>query len=299
MIRCGRAVVTRPWPGTRPRRAGERRAPREVRREVATSEDAWTRILLPRGVRAVTRRAAGLLTRGSPSRRLPGRSQWCSGGGHLPLQRRDRPGLAPGSLTALRIRRPYHRPRWTSTRIALACGGRLGGRSSPSGDARPRHGARRLGSPAPQAGPHGRVRRPRDPAPPRDRPGWLAVAVGRAYAASDEWHQTFVEGRRALRRRAIDTAGATPASPPGISPRGALAMTAFASISTRSATPGRSGRPGSRTPPRCSGSTPGRCPPTASRRRPRSTPPAPATGGRCSSASRRITLPSTSGPAQR
>jgi len=31
-------------------------------------------------------------------------------GEHLPLQRRDRPGLAPGSLTALRMGAgPYHR----------------------------------------------------------------------------------------------------------------------------------------------------------------------------------------------
>ena len=41
----------------------------------------------------------------------PSRSgdQWHFGGGHLPLQRRDRPGFAPGSLTARLSRRAYHR----------------------------------------------------------------------------------------------------------------------------------------------------------------------------------------------
>src|SRR5829696_6209938 len=47
------------------------------------------------------RRAAGLLTRGALPRRLPG--PWASGSSareRLPSQRRDRPGLAPGSLSA-------------------------------------------------------------------------------------------------------------------------------------------------------------------------------------------------------
>src|SRR5213593_4502715 len=60
---------------------------------------------LPRGVRYG--RAAG---RSSDSRlplcRLPKRAaQWRRGGGHLLSQRRDRPGLAPGSLTV----GPYRR----------------------------------------------------------------------------------------------------------------------------------------------------------------------------------------------
>src|SRR5918992_459588 len=51
---------------------------------------------------SVWRGAAGLLTRGSPLRGLPGLS--ASGivaERRLPSQRRDRPGLAPGSLTVL------------------------------------------------------------------------------------------------------------------------------------------------------------------------------------------------------
>ncbi len=50
--------------------------------------------------------AAGLLTRGSlsrrlPGRRFPGRASGISAGEQLPSQRRDRPGFAPGSLTEL------------------------------------------------------------------------------------------------------------------------------------------------------------------------------------------------------
>src|SRR5215211_675355 len=49
---------------------------------------------------------------GLPLHRLPGPGgQWRVGGGHLPSQRRDRPGLAPGSLSVRRLRRrDYHRP---------------------------------------------------------------------------------------------------------------------------------------------------------------------------------------------
>jgi hypothetical protein len=58
--------------------------------------------------------AAGLLTRGSLSRRLPSpacRASGFSAREHLPSQRRDRPGLAPGSLTELLLcERAYHRP---------------------------------------------------------------------------------------------------------------------------------------------------------------------------------------------
>src|SRR4051794_18337179 len=74
------------------RRQPERARPRRSRGRQGNGE---TRILLPRGVRAL-RRAAGLLTRGSLPRRLPG--QLPSGVvavERLPLQRRDRPGLAP------------------------------------------------------------------------------------------------------------------------------------------------------------------------------------------------------------
>src|SRR5215472_2170138 len=55
--------------------------------------------------------AAGLLTRGSLPRRLPGsKASGTPAGEHLPSQRRDRPGLAPGSLTVLSFGgRAYHR----------------------------------------------------------------------------------------------------------------------------------------------------------------------------------------------
>ena len=54
--------------------------------------------------------AAGLLTRGSPLHRLPGpEASGVVAERQLPSQRRDRPGLAPGSLTALRMcGRAYH-----------------------------------------------------------------------------------------------------------------------------------------------------------------------------------------------
>ena len=53
--------------------------------------------------------AAGLLTRGSLFAAFPASRPVAFRGEHLPSQRRDRPGLAPGSLTALRMcRRAYH-----------------------------------------------------------------------------------------------------------------------------------------------------------------------------------------------
>ena len=57
------------------------------------------------------RNATGLLTRGSLPRRLPGlRASGVVAGERLPSQRRDRPGFAPGSLTAfLCVGRAYQR----------------------------------------------------------------------------------------------------------------------------------------------------------------------------------------------
>jgi VanZ like family len=57
------------------------------------------------------RNATGLLTRGSLPRRLPGsQASDVVAGERLPSQRRDRPGFAPGSLTAfLYVARAYHR----------------------------------------------------------------------------------------------------------------------------------------------------------------------------------------------
>src|SRR5262245_38788590 len=65
-------------------------------------------------------RAAGLLTRGSPPCRLPGpEASGTSARERLPSQRRDRPGLTPGSLSARRtfVRRPYHGPKVTLDRF--------------------------------------------------------------------------------------------------------------------------------------------------------------------------------------
>ena len=76
----------------------------ECRRESAGDEDGRTKHLNPpfREGFGYVGGAAGLLTRGSLPRRLP--DPEVSGvvaGEQLPLQRRDRPGLAPGSLTVL------------------------------------------------------------------------------------------------------------------------------------------------------------------------------------------------------
>src|SRR5581483_7667277 len=89
------------------------------------------------------------MTRGSPWRRLPGlASSGTAGAGHLPLQRRDRPGLAPGSLTARLSRRTL------SSRAGVLCAASpaLAARRPLGGTdlravlgARPRHGARDLG----------------------------------------------------------------------------------------------------------------------------------------------------------
>ena len=102
-----RACVTR---AARPpeRRRARRQRGREERRRGTPGH----RILLPRGVRVLAARGRSSDS-GRPLRRLPGRSQWRRGGGHLPSQRRDRPGLAPGSLSASPVmsrRRAYHRP---------------------------------------------------------------------------------------------------------------------------------------------------------------------------------------------
>jgi hypothetical protein len=64
--------------------------------------------------------AEGLLTRGSPLRHLPGpKASGFSAEKQLPLQRRDRPGFAPGSLTACRWGRPYHGPMPASRALSL------------------------------------------------------------------------------------------------------------------------------------------------------------------------------------
>src|SRR2546423_1750735 len=106
VVLCGRAVA-----GARGPRAPGPRGPPQGRGRIRGERVGEARILLPRGVRCL-RRAAGLLTRGSLPRRLPGlTASGFSTRERLPLQRRDRPGLAPGSLSARRYRaRAYHRP---------------------------------------------------------------------------------------------------------------------------------------------------------------------------------------------
>ena len=94
---------------TRTRSAAEAAAARASASATAERSErvGEARILLPRGVRL--RRAAGLLTRGPLSAAFPARRPVASGGEHLPSQRRDRPGLAPGSLSArLCAARAYH-----------------------------------------------------------------------------------------------------------------------------------------------------------------------------------------------
>ena len=92
--------------------------------------------------------------------------QWRVAGEHLPSQRRDRPGLAPGSLTALRVRADpiigLCPPTSSALLSALASRGRLGGAHLRALlGARSRHRARQLGSPAAEARARRRVRRAR------------------------------------------------------------------------------------------------------------------------------------------
>ena len=159
------------------------------------------------------RRSSRSSDSGPPPRRLPSRGQWRRGEERLPLQRRDRPGLAPGSLTALLVSvRAYHRtvsdtaPRshaglrpsgvrhrifrlwlpvvaWAALIFALSSipdlGTGLGGWDLV---------LRKLAHAAEYAVLGALLLR----ATGRAR---LAFALGTLYAVSDELHQTFVPGR--------------------------------------------------------------------------------------------------------
>jgi VanZ like family len=143
------------------------------------------------------RSATGLLTRGSLLRRLPGSRQWLRGGEHLPLQRRDRPGFAPGSLTVLLVSgRAYHRKvpgsfvrswlpvvLWAAFIFALSSvpdlGTGLGGWDLVLRKIAHAAEFAVLGALLARA-----MGRPR-----------LAFAIGVLYAVSDELHQSFVPGR--------------------------------------------------------------------------------------------------------
>jgi len=118
-------------------------------------------------------------------------------GEHLPLQRRDRPGFAPDSLTALLIGgRAYHRTvhgsfarlwlpilAWAALIFAFSAvpdlGTGLGGWDLALRKLAHVTEYAVLGALLVRA--TGR--------------GWLAFALGTLYAASDEIHQTFVPGR--------------------------------------------------------------------------------------------------------
>jgi hypothetical protein len=134
---------------------------------------------------------------GLPLRRLPGLRQWRRGGERLPLQRRDRPGFAPGSLTVLLYRRrAYHRTvsgpvvriwvplvAWAGLIFALSSvpdlGTGLGGWDLA---------LRKIAHAAEYAVLGVLLLRALGRA-------WLAVAAGVLYAVSDEVHQAFVPGR--------------------------------------------------------------------------------------------------------
>src|SRR5918992_5684294 len=103
-------VVVRP--STRTLTVAARAPPGSTR--ASTAERARTRGLRstnpPSARGSVWRSAAGLLTRGSPLRGLPGlQASGIVAERRLPSQRRDRPGLAPGSLTVLLVAAAYHR----------------------------------------------------------------------------------------------------------------------------------------------------------------------------------------------
>ncbi len=157
------------------------------------------------------RSEAGLLTRGALPHRLPGVS--ASGdvaGKHLPLQRRDRPGLAPGSLTALRCRGgAYHRTvpadalrlwapvvGWAALIFAFSSVPDLG-----TGLGAWDLVLRKLAH-AVEFAVLGALLARAFAAPA------VAAASGVLYAVSDELHQTLVAGREgSMRDLAIDAAG--------------------------------------------------------------------------------------------
>ncbi len=148
---------------------------------------------------------------GLPLRRLPGRGQWRRGEGLLPSQRRDRPGFAPGSLSARRCSAaPYHRAvaasRLVTTWLPVALwAGLIFGLSSV-----PHLGTglgtwdlvlRKLAHATEYAVLGALLSRALGREP-------LAFGIGVAYAASDEFHQHFVRGRHASPVDvAIDAAG--------------------------------------------------------------------------------------------
>ena len=194
---------------------------RRAQHDGQCEEVCETRILLPRGVR-VCGEAAGLLTRGSPSAAFPARRPVASSRGRLPSQRRDRPGLAPGSLSARRLcGRAYHWPRagssaaqrrglpvvlWAALIFAVS--------SVPSLDSGLGTwdlGLRKLAHVAEYAVLGALLA--------RALPELAALWAGIAYAASDEVHQSFVPGRfGSLLDVAIDAHGRARRDPGAAAP---------------------------------------------------------------------------------
>ena len=134
-----------------------------------------------------------------PPRPSQPRGQWRFRGERFPSQRRDRPGLAPGSLTGLRL--------WSRSLSSCGCRSPLrlwlpvvlvgGPHLRPLGGTRSRHRPGQLGPRPAQARARRRVRHPRRAAPAGARTrGCRRSPLGVAYAASDELHQHFVPGRR-------------------------------------------------------------------------------------------------------
>jgi VanZ family protein len=146
----------------------------------------------------VLRRAAGLLTRGALPRRLPGpRASGVSAWERLPSQRRDRPGLAPGSLSARlwlsRLVCPSVQAavwRWAPV---VAWAALIFGLSSVP-DLGTGLGTwdlvlRKIAHATEYAILAALLVRA------LRRPGW-AIALGIAYSISDEVHQSFISGRQ-------------------------------------------------------------------------------------------------------
>ena len=159
--------------------------------------------------------AAGLLTRGSPLRRLPGlrpvalrrRSISPHSGGTVPDSHR-----VPLPLPFAGD--PIMAPCRSRGRFALAARRRLGGRHlrvlvHPE----PHDRARDLGPDPAQGRAHDRVRDARLAAPAGDRRELPALALGSPTRSTDELHQHFVRGRHASPIDvAIDTVGLASAS---------------------------------------------------------------------------------------
>jgi VanZ family protein len=153
--------------------------------------------------------AAGLLTRGSPFAAFPALRPVASRDGRLPSQRRDRPGLAPGSLTVslvepepiiARMRQPLSRwlpvVLWAAVIFAFSSVPDLG-----TGLGTWDFVLRKLAHAAEFAILGALLLRA------LTRP-WTSFALGVVYAISDEGHQHFVEGRQGSPRDVlIDAVG--------------------------------------------------------------------------------------------